>query len=286
MEGGIARLEISYRDIDKENWTQLIDDNTFRHLLQKPTTHGKQVLNIKLEVSKNARFSDFTDPDEALSKLGVDGKLEDVPRFFPGTINIPEHDRDFEHCIEDLKSKLRGIGDVLKNEQSCREFISTVLLAAVLLVPGTRLDVETSVTGNEIQGRVDYSIFKGNRILVVCEAKASDMMKGTAMNLMQCNAALQQNTLKRKRVLEFDYIYGIITNAATWHYIRLTTEGEVHRMANTQFLPLATTAIGDDEKLRRSVKETLVTIAWMLQDLAQVGELSAKRQRFTKPELG
>jgi len=61
--------------------------------------------------------------------------------------------------------KLRAIGDQSRNEAVCREFISPVLIAAALLVPGTQIDAERIITDDEGTGyerqRVDNSIFKG-----------------------------------------------------------------------------------------------------------------------------
>lgn len=59
----------------------------------------------------------------------------------------------------------------MNNEIARREFISAVLLSAVLLVPGTKLDVETSVIGEENQGRVAYSVLKGNELMCISEAE-------------------------------------------------------------------------------------------------------------------
>jgi len=49
IEGGMERLEISYRGIiGGGTWAQLIDDNTLRYLLQTLAPRIQRVLNIKL----------------------------------------------------------------------------------------------------------------------------------------------------------------------------------------------------------------------------------------------
>jgi hypothetical protein len=122
--------------------------------------------------------------------FNIVGGLGSLPGFRPEIIDIKKDDPHFEHCIENLKEKLRAFGDAGKNEAYAREFISPVLIAAVLLAPDTRLDVETSVIGEDDGGHVDYSILKGNELVCISEAKNSYMNEGTAMNLMQCNGAL------------------------------------------------------------------------------------------------
>jgi hypothetical protein len=62
--------------------------------------------------------------------------------FYPGTIDIPEKDPHielFERCVENIKDKLRGFRNIWANEASSREFISPALLAAILLIPATKL---------------------------------------------------------------------------------------------------------------------------------------------------
>ena len=107
------------------------------------------------------------------------------------------------------------------------------------------------------------------------------MNEGIAMNLMQCNGALQQNKRKRKRADGFDYIYSVITNAVLWRYIILTNEGKIYRTEYEDMLPLSRLALNDDGDLRRAVTKTVGTIAWMLQDRTQVDEPIAKKQRVS-----
>jgi len=298
IEIGVERFELSYRGMGDGNWAQLIDDITLRYILQRSTADRERVLNIKLEMSKKedfwdltgpeeSPFANLTDPDEVLLKLGVGGSLETIQRFFPRAIALPDNDKDFEHCIEDIKHKLRGFGDGLGlGGRHRREFVSTVLLAAVLLVPGTRLDVKKSLIGDEKQEILDYSVLNGSDILCrICHARESNLVESTAMNLMQCKEALQQNKRKGNRGDEFDYIYGISTTAEVWRYIMLTSEGEVYRTAYVHHLPLDTASIEDDQNLRKSVKEIVVTIAWMLQDRAQGDGPSAKSERVIQTKV-
>jgi hypothetical protein len=275
------RLAIYYKDIDGE-WNQLYDNDGLRALLQTPKVDQEQVLSFKLEASKKGRFSTYTDPEEVLTRFDIYRPVEELDCFYPGTIDIPEKDPHIERCVENIKDKLRGFRNILANEASSREFISPVLLAAVLLIPATKLGVEMSVVGDFDHGRVDYSVTKGTELICISEAKAKSLNEGLAMNLMQCQGAIHQNKRKRKRADGFDYIYGVITTAEKWRYIILTNENQVYKTRYDDFIPLDMSVIKEDSGLRTVVKKVVTTIAWMLQDRTQNDEPSAKRQRVNK----
>ena len=66
-----------------------------------------------------------------------------------------------------------------------------ILLAAVMLVPGTRLDAERDVEGDKIAGRLDYTILKDDEIICVSEVKESNIKEGLVMNFVQLNSSLE-----------------------------------------------------------------------------------------------
>ena len=90
---------------------------------------------------------------------------------------------------------MRGFGISGKVEAFNREFISSVLLASVLLVPETHLEAERSVEGDDVRGRIDYTMLKGEELICASEAKESNMLEGFSINLMQCTGSIQVNML-------------------------------------------------------------------------------------------
>ena len=92
-----------------------------------------KLLDLKLEVSKRGRFSTYKSIDDVLDKFNIVGGLGSLPGFRPEIIDMKKDDPHFEHCLENLKEKLRAFGDARKNEAYAREFISPLLIAAVLL---------------------------------------------------------------------------------------------------------------------------------------------------------
>ena len=148
----VDRLAILYKSVDGK-WLHLFVTDGLRTLLAK--TNDGQELEFKLEASKLGRYSTWTNSEDVLARFDIQVPLDDLEGFYPGKFEIQKNDPHLEHCIENLKEKLRGFRAPLRNEASCREFITPVLLAAVLLVPRTRLDVELTVVGDDNQGQVD-----------------------------------------------------------------------------------------------------------------------------------
>ncbi|CAJ0830238.1 21168_t:CDS:2 [Entrophospora sp. SA101] len=52
------------------------------------------------------------------------------------------------------------------------------------------------------------------------------MKEGIAMNIVQLNSSLQENSRKRKQKKELNYTYGIVTTGTTWWYIMFVDEGK------------------------------------------------------------
>ena len=271
----VDRLAILYKSVDGK-WLQLYDTDGLRTLLAK--TDEGQELELKLEPSKLGRYSTWTNSEDALARFDIHVPLDDLAGFYPGKFDIPKKNSHLEHCIENVKEKIRGFRALLRDGASCREFITPVLLAAVLLVPSTRLDFEFRVVGDDNTGRVDYSVTKGTELICISEAKSTDMEEGTAMNLMQCQGALHLNKEKRKRD-EFDYVYGVTTTGKTWRYIKLTSDNHVYRTQYEDFIPLNKYAIEDDTGLRAAIEKVIATITWMLEDRVKSDEPAVKRQR-------
>ena len=173
-EATVDRLAMFYKSVDGE-WMQLYETDDLQRMLLANTDEGK--LELMLEASKLGRYSTFTNVDLVLARFGIEG-IDNIPEFHPGKIDIPKKNPHFEHYIENLKEKLRGFRLPPRNEASCREFITPLLLAAVLLVPSTKLGVETTVLGDDNTGQVDYSITKGADLICISEAKSRDMDRG------------------------------------------------------------------------------------------------------------
>ena len=275
-------LGILYQN-DDEVWVNWDDDNILRHDLKKAVTHNVGKLVIRIEAVQKGRFSDCTNLSDVLYKSFKTTSLAFLPEMnHPMTLVLTDvHLTRIDTCVGNIKDKLHRFSRGVTNEAVAREFISEVLLAAVAL-SDTFLDAEYSITGNENQGCVDYSIFNlDEELLCVAEAKQTALNAGIAMNIMQCQAALQEARTRKRKYSndeeEFNYIFGITTTGSVWKYIMLTSENQLYvGVPNT--IPLHRELLRvDDKELRKAVKKTVTSVAWMLQNRANAKKTS-KRQ--------
>lgn len=66
-----------------------------------------------------------------------------------------------------------------------------------------------------------------------------------------------------------NYLYGIVTTATKWYYLKFSTENEQHiflAQKNIQNLDLYSTTIEDDINLKNQLKDVLGSIVWLLGD--------------------
>ena len=112
------------------------------------------------------------------------------------------------------------------------EYISTILHTSLPIVrretpkSGLTLSPQQEVIGEENTGRVDYAIKNLEELICITEGKQSDTPMGFAQNFVQCESAMQVNKMKRKALREdLDYVYGIVTTATEWRFIRFASDG-------------------------------------------------------------
>ena len=274
-EGSMAVLMISYREADRGAWVELTDNTKLRQLLQTlvSKTDPKLVLNIKLEVSLCKPYKGLP---EVLEQFGY-YHLEEVPEFLPQQLAIPEDNGHLIVCTMAIKDRLCAFDITdLENEAVLREFVSPVLAAAVVYSPKIRMGAERLATGE-----VDYSArIERELILRVCITKESSISEGIAKNLMQLQWALKINQ-RRGYCGKPDYAYGVVATPTFWQYSVLTSDGKVCTTRYKDILPLCIASIDDDKDLWAAVRKIVATIAWMLQDRAQLNGPSAKRSRMT-----
>ena len=212
------------------------------------------------------------------------GDIDSEPKMDMQEMDIHQekHKKRLDICFENIKHKLYRFYQGLRNEAIAREFISEILLAAVQL-SHTYLDAENTIIGDENHGRVDHSIYAKDRELIcIAKAKEYKVDERIAMNIMQCQGALQEARRKRKHgENEFDYIYGITTTGKDWRYILLTSENKIYK-GIAQVIDLDRDKLGTTDYevlLKESVAKTVKTIAWMLNSLGNA-KTTSKRQHF------
>jgi hypothetical protein len=127
------------------------------------------------------------------------------------------------------------------------------------------LGFEYRLTDEKKEGKADYVISAGNAILLVIEAKATDLRPGIAQNLLQVRAAYRQN---QKNGIDLgDTMYGLVTTASEWVLLKVAfAENDkctVARCKDELVLSVKEDGVSEDLLLKQ-VEPIVGYIAWVL----------------------
>lgn len=228
-----------------------------------------------------------------LRKYGAQsGEITDLQQFEPETHEIEDDNKYFLHCLEDIRLKLYNMGSVVVSNEALRcEFISSILHACVRIVSELTkkkisLRPQLEVVGDESTGRVDYAIKSYEELICITEGKEYDITPGFVQNILQCESAIQENTNKRKREDTDDYVYGIVTTAERWFFIRFTSDGVFCTSQNPLYIHFVETALVKDSRnekvLIEGVKQVMEVIVGLLKarvDIVEMPELKRPRRK-------
>ncbi|CAG8792454.1 6171_t:CDS:2, partial [Gigaspora rosea] len=148
---------------------------------------------------------------------------------------------------DEIRRKLEAF-QTINNEPTVREFTSPFLTTAVVILKknqhNLKLNAEINLQGSRGFGPVDYSIESDGMLVVVIEVKNEDFNQGTAQAFAQMHSAVE--ALEKKRKLDqTDFeegkfpvmMYGIVTNAREWVFIRWIGDSKKPKIAMTTHLP-------------------------------------------------
>ncbi|CAI2197633.1 12340_t:CDS:2, partial [Funneliformis geosporum] len=150
-------------------------------------------------------------------------KIDDEFQKLKPEINAEE----LKLFIDELKKNKRTFKHVVRNESTCREFISAFMTTAVQCVQSTeeglQLKAEEWLDGSCGFGPTDYAVYLESEglVMLVAIVKKEDFEKGAAQNIVQLHSAVERS------IDEIDdsedvpvLMYGIVTNALQWYIIR------------------------------------------------------------------
>ena len=112
--------------------------------------------------------------------------------------------------IDELKKKKRTFKHVVRNESTCREFISAFMTTAVQcaqsIEKGLQLKAEEWLDGSRGYGPTDYAVYLEGEdiVMLVAEVKKEDFEKEAAQNIVQMHSAVEV-----RRFLYTIYYYSI-----------------------------------------------------------------------------
>ncbi len=177
--------------------------------------------NAKVHICKE--FSDFSE-NEALAYAGTlnlqlnENIFHDATRCFDSTINTIAQELERRISVFDLYEASR---------YTMREFISPLLVGAVLLNTGVNMVAKNKIIGSLGNGTVDYTLIYKEFNICVVEAKKGAIEKGVAQNIAQLVASREEYCRRFKRNAE-DICNvpssGIVSTGEDWIFIRYMYE--------------------------------------------------------------
>ncbi|CAJ0844676.1 6748_t:CDS:2 [Entrophospora sp. SA101] len=85
-----------------------------------------------------------------------------------------------------------------------------------------QLSMKIELEGSREYGPVDYMVVTVKILVLLCEAKAENMNKGTAQVLVQMHSAIEQQLDKHKHGQMEQAMFGIVTTGKLWRFVRWT----------------------------------------------------------------
>lgn len=234
-----------------------------------------------IEKAKTKSYSSYKtvkDLKDVLKEYGSIGtNVGDIPQFTPETYKINENDEDLEICMAFIKYKLPVLETLLPydNERERCEYVEPILDSAIHLVKritGKKITrhPQAEVTGEDNTGIVDYVIKYNSELICITEGEYWNITEGFVHNVRQLQNASQIN----KRIIgnafgERDYIYGIVTTAEIWYFLKYTNEGIFCTSKNPLKIEFNESALknsNEELNLRNNLKRIIEVIAGLLID--------------------
>jgi hypothetical protein len=103
--------------------------------------------------------------------------------------------------IDELKKKKCTFKYVVRNESTCREFVSAFMTTAVQCAQSIdddlQLKAEEWLDGSCGYGPTDYAVYfeSGDIVMLVAEVKSENFEKGAAQNIVQMHSAVEVRRL-------------------------------------------------------------------------------------------
>ncbi|CAG8607681.1 16640_t:CDS:2 [Dentiscutata erythropus] len=234
----------------------------------------------KIKTQKLKAYSSYKtgkDFKDVLEEFGIGGtSIADIPQFMPELYKINENDENLDLCMTLIKTKLPILGTLVAddNERERCEYVESILDSAIHIVKritGKQVTrhPQMEVTGEDNTGIVDYAIKYQSELICITEGNFWKITEGFVHNLLQLQSASQVN----KRILgnafdEKDYfIYGIVTMAEVWYFLKYTNEGIFCTSKNPLKIEFNESALdnkNEERNLRKNLKRIIEIIAGLL----------------------
>ncbi|RIB28309.1 hypothetical protein C2G38_2158320 [Gigaspora rosea] len=231
---------------------------------------------------------------EILKEHGIIGtSIGDIPQFTPEPYNISEYDDILNLCMTNLKHKLSILGALVDDDNEAKrcEYVKCILDSEIIIVKRiTRKQVtrysQVIVTEKDNTRIVEYVIKYLSELISITEGRFWKMTEGFIQNLIQFQNAFQVNKhIISNAFEEKDYIYGIVTTADVWYFLKYSNKGVFCTSKNPHKFVLSDFALNDPNEeliLRNHVKRVIEVIVGLLIDKLENTEPPIKKVKTNK----
>ncbi|RHZ80755.1 hypothetical protein Glove_132g73 [Diversispora epigaea] len=254
----------------------------------------------ELNETKLQAFSSYKTLDklkEVLRKYKVNGeKITCIKQFNPVYEEIGDDNKALKQCMEEIILRLANLETMQDstNEATRCVFITSILNASIAITRNLTdnekiyIAYQDDVSGEDSSGRVDYSIKGYEDLICIAEGKPRNVEIEYLQNIKQLESASHMNKRKRSAEQAFendeDYLYGIVSTATEWHFIKLATEGLYCTSKSEYRINLSKTALKKDiDSIRKDVKKVIGVVVGLLRDrITMCDEHEVKKRRIQK----
>ncbi|CAG8629947.1 8358_t:CDS:2 [Funneliformis caledonium] len=296
---GLGLKEEYYEILRKEdiNGLAIVEDLTVEELrsICLPLGPAKILANFS-ETLKTQKLKSYfkyrtvKDFKEVLKEQEIDGtSIDDIPQFTPKTYPIDENDEDLKECVKLIKNKLSVLESLLPTdaERERCEYVECFLDIAIIIarkVTGKKITrhPQLEITGEDNTGQVDYAIKYLSELICITEGKFWNVFEGIVQNLLQLKNSSQKNKRSADVAFKEDYIYGIVTTAELWYFLKYNSEGIFCTGKNPLRVEFNESALEDSNEelnLRNNVRKVLEVIVGLLIDKVGTIEPPVKKAK-------
>ncbi|RIB20845.1 hypothetical protein C2G38_2178271 [Gigaspora rosea] len=235
---------------NNDTQTEIINEYEFNEMVEQisPKNKVRQVY-VTVRVEGMKAYSEWNLSEITRTLFGeMWDSIDAIPKFDKN--ELPKSKKEIEvpdGFFNEIRRKLEAF-QTINNEPTVREFTSPFLTTAVVILKNKqhnlKLNAEINLQGSRGFGPVDYSIKSDDMLVVVIEVKKEDFNQGTAQAFAQMHSAVE--ALEKKRKLDqtdfeedkFPFrMYGIVTSAREWVFIRWIGDSKKPKIAMTTHLP-------------------------------------------------
>ncbi len=170
-------------------------------------------------------FSDFNNDEVGALQYAMTQRIDIKDEIFLESAIPPNGEID--NIVKELRRRTFAFDLYQASECTMREFISPLLVSAIVSTAGVKMVAEKNITGSLGNGPIDYTLIYKNFNICVVEAKKEAINEGVLQNVAQLVASREDYCNRNKRKID-DIVdlpsSGIVTTGEEWIFVRYTKE--------------------------------------------------------------